>query len=439
MNQELEKYIDLAITDGILTDKEKQILIRKAEEAGVEWDEVEMILEAKLYERQQAKAKFDEQVKKCPSCKESIPALSKVCPACGHVVNAESSASDSKSLEALIENIENSIIEIKSFPKPSVVSTLKKQLPFTLIAIGAILFITATKIGDGDLRILLMIGGGVCAFGALIIFTHKLDDIINLDDDDIINTENKESNFEKLKADFEKHSRTAKIFFGENKKVSILIDEFKTEIQEIEQKRKKLQFQNWIVYGILGLIAVSILFIPKGKSNYESMQEEEQKEIQRKLAELKTTEYIIDGAKFKTTGNFGSFYHITSTKATVNIDYNTRGYVLSIQGIRLTLNPNDKQKLKKEIAKIKKDCSYVDENYCGEIKATLMLEDENNNSVGIAALELPYGSDSDKKAPFYSESEEFLLSFVGQSYTKRDLDKLSKVKNFTISIIITKE
>jgi hypothetical protein len=207
---------------------------------------------------------------------------------------------------------------------------------------------------------------------------------------------------------------------------------------EIELKRKKLMSQNWIVYGILGLIAVSILFIPKGKSNYETIQEEEQKEIQEKLADLKTTEYIIDGAKLKATGNFGSFYQITSTKATVNIDYNTGGYVLSIQGIKLTLNTNDKQKLKKEIAKIKKDCSYADENSCGEIKATLMLEDENNNSVGLAGLELPYGSDSDKKAPFYSESEEVLLSFEGQSYTKKDLDKLSKVKNYSISIIITK-
>jgi hypothetical protein len=449
MTENLEKLIDLAITDGVLTDKEKQILIRKAEEAGVEWDEVEMILEAKLHQRQQAKAKFEDSVKKCPSCKEPIPALSKVCPACGHVVNAESSTSDSKSLETLIESIENSIIEIKSFPKPSVISTLKKQLPIILIAIGAILFVTATKIGTTDLGYMLMIGGGVCAIGAIVTFINKSNDKDIKEERDqklkekgIVITEKKESSFETLKADFEKHSRTAKTFFGENKKVSILIDEFKAEIQEIEQKRKKLMSQNWIVYGILGLITVSILFIPKGESNYLSTQEEEQKEIQEKLADLKTTEYIIDGAKVKTTGNFGSFYQITSTKATVNIDYNTgvyvEGYVLSIQGIKLTLNTNDKQKLKKEIAKIKKDCSDADENSCGEIKATLMLEDENNNSVGIAGLELPYGSDSDKKAPFYSESEEVLLSFEGQSYTKKDLDKLSKVKNYTISIIITK-
>ena len=47
MNENLEKLIELAITDGVITDKEKQVLQRKAEELGAHWDEVEMILEAK--------------------------------------------------------------------------------------------------------------------------------------------------------------------------------------------------------------------------------------------------------------------------------------------------------------------------------------------------------------------------------------------------------
>jgi hypothetical protein len=446
MNENLEKYIDLAITDGRLTDKEKQILIRKAEEAGVEWDEVEMILEAKLHEKQQSKIIHEEKVKKCPSCKEPLLALSKVCIACGHVANSETiSSTSNNSLESLIENIENSIVAIKSFPKPSVFLTLKKQLPLLLVIIGAILILIATKIGTTDLGYVLMFGGGACFFAAIFTFINKSNDKDikekrdqKLKEKGIAISEKNDSSFEILKADFEKHSRTAKTVFGENKKVAILIDEFKTEIQEIEQKRKKLKSQNLIVFGILGLLALTVLFIPKGKSNYDLIQEDEQKEMQEKLADLKATEYVINGVQLKATGNFGNFYQITSTKVIVNIDYNADGYVLVIQGIKLNLNSKDKLKLKKEIAKIKEGCSYSDENSCGEIKATLMLEDEDKNSIGIADLELPYGAESDQKALFYSESEEVLLSFEGQSYSKKDIEKLSKAKNFTISIIITK-
>jgi len=449
-NERLEKLIEMALIDGDLTEKEKQILFKKAEELGVDLDEFEMVLEAKLFEKQQGN-KSDTStpesvkigdVKKCPRCKEPIPALSNVCPACGYVLNTESSVSDSQSLEALIENIENDIIEIKSFPKPTVISTLIKQLPIILILIGVILFIIATKFSIIYLKYILMIVGGACVIGAFFIFKNKYikeKRERELKENGIFITEKNDSSLEKLKADFEKNSRTAKIFYGENKKVSNLIDEFKKEIQDIEKKRKKLMFQNWIVYGIICLIAASILFIPKQKSNYELMIEE----IQEKLAELKTKEYIIDGGKFKTTGNFGSLYQITSTKVVVNIDYkiyyDARGYFLSIQGIKLTLNPNNKLKLKKEITKIKEGCPYSKETHCGKLTSALILEDENNNSVGIKSLELLNGDDPDNKALFYSESEEVLLSFKGGPYTKQDIDKLSNVKNFTISIIIAKE
>lgn len=53
MHQELEKLIDLAIADGILTDKKKQVLEKKREELGVDLDEFEMVLEAKLHQRNQ--------------------------------------------------------------------------------------------------------------------------------------------------------------------------------------------------------------------------------------------------------------------------------------------------------------------------------------------------------------------------------------------------
>ena len=50
MNKELEKLIDYAITDGFITEKEKKVLIKKAEKQGFDIDELEMILEGKLFD-----------------------------------------------------------------------------------------------------------------------------------------------------------------------------------------------------------------------------------------------------------------------------------------------------------------------------------------------------------------------------------------------------
>lgn len=53
MNIELEKLIDLAIADGTLTEKKKQVLEKKRQELGVDLDEFELVVEAKLHQRNQ--------------------------------------------------------------------------------------------------------------------------------------------------------------------------------------------------------------------------------------------------------------------------------------------------------------------------------------------------------------------------------------------------
>lgn len=47
-NQELEELIDVALEDGVLTAKEKQVLFKKAKEMGVDLDEFEMVLDSRL-------------------------------------------------------------------------------------------------------------------------------------------------------------------------------------------------------------------------------------------------------------------------------------------------------------------------------------------------------------------------------------------------------
>jgi hypothetical protein len=51
-DSQMEKLIDLALVDGELTEKKKQILFKRAEEKGIDLDEFEMVIDAKIFELQ---------------------------------------------------------------------------------------------------------------------------------------------------------------------------------------------------------------------------------------------------------------------------------------------------------------------------------------------------------------------------------------------------
>lgn len=103
-NEQIENLINLALADGVLTEKEKQILFKKAEAAGIDLDEFEMVLDAKLFEKKQSinanpqnsaapqSDKFGD-VKKCPACGAITTPYSAKCNDCGHeFANVEANA-----------------------------------------------------------------------------------------------------------------------------------------------------------------------------------------------------------------------------------------------------------------------------------------------------------------------------------------------------------
>ena len=94
-NEQLEKLIEMALMDGELTEKEKQILFKKAEELGIDLDEFEMVLEAKLFDKKQSMKKEEPavaapksdkfgDVRKCPSCGAILQSFQTRCDECGH-------------------------------------------------------------------------------------------------------------------------------------------------------------------------------------------------------------------------------------------------------------------------------------------------------------------------------------------------------------------
>ncbi|MBK7888520.1 MAG: hypothetical protein IPJ86_14945 [Bacteroidetes bacterium] len=130
MNPELEKFIDLALATGTLSEKGKQILYKKAKELNVDIDELELVLEGKLHLRQkemqqssnldvatssppplpiQQQSNKEGSIKKCPSCGASMGAFISKCKECGHEfrnVEASNSIKDlNKQLQDAAEKV----------------------------------------------------------------------------------------------------------------------------------------------------------------------------------------------------------------------------------------------------------------------------------------------------------------------------------------------
>jgi hypothetical protein len=114
-NEQIESLINLALADGELTEKEKQILFKKAESTGIDLDEFEMVLDAKLFEKQQtlksaapsvATPKSDKfgDVKKCPACGAIVQSFATKCADCStEFRNIEASQNITKFFEKLDE------------------------------------------------------------------------------------------------------------------------------------------------------------------------------------------------------------------------------------------------------------------------------------------------------------------------------------------------
>lgn len=114
MNPELEKLVDYALVDGYIADKEKQVLIKKAQSLGFDIDELEMILQGKLYEKNEENRPA---VNKCPNCGEIINGLNRVCPSCDYVLYSESEEYI-QTLDEMMEELEESIDNLRMYQNP---------------------------------------------------------------------------------------------------------------------------------------------------------------------------------------------------------------------------------------------------------------------------------------------------------------------------------
>lgn len=140
-NEQIEALISAALTDGILTEKEKQILFKKAQAMGIDLDEFEMVLDARLIETQRAEQEKRENsspksdkygdVRKCPACGAIVGAFKGNCPECGYEFsNVDANLSSKKLYESIskVESNTQKIELIETFPIPNTKADLLEFL-----------------------------------------------------------------------------------------------------------------------------------------------------------------------------------------------------------------------------------------------------------------------------------------------------------------------
>lgn len=131
-SDKIEKLINIALADGDLTEKEKQVLFKKAEAEGIDLDEFEMVLEARLYEKtkemlppvpaapvqaapvQTAAPKSDKfgDIKKCPNCGAIVESFTTRCSDCGFEFRNDQANASIQQLFDLLMKIDNDRKEV---------------------------------------------------------------------------------------------------------------------------------------------------------------------------------------------------------------------------------------------------------------------------------------------------------------------------------------
>lgn len=130
-SQELNQIIEAALTDGVLTDQERAVIRKRALLEGIDPDEVDVMLDAKIQQMEQKAAQEAlSKVRKFPACGSIVANLQTKCPTCGHEFsNVQANKSIQKladminefnATEVVPEKREQRITSmIKSFPIPT--------------------------------------------------------------------------------------------------------------------------------------------------------------------------------------------------------------------------------------------------------------------------------------------------------------------------------
>jgi hypothetical protein len=215
--KELLDLVQEYLTDGVITAKERQVLINKAVSLGVDPNEFDLYIDAQEQKLQNAAAEAAKQQKgrMCPFCQASLPMFADKCPECGANITPEAS----KEVEELINTLEQALVDFKGVAE-------KKKAGFSL---------SPTQQSMQQLQDIksVLLGKGVKADNANVDYATK-------------------------KAEVERYIRKAKMYYNNNKTVNYLVAEVETAIADSEKSVAAAKKKKTII--IASIVGAIILF-----------------------------------------------------------------------------------------------------------------------------------------------------------------------------------
>lgn len=109
--EELDALIQEYLTDGVLTEKERKVILKKAVGMGLDSDEIDLYLDAQIQKLDHASDAVirKQKGKTCPYCGGSVPLLVDKCPHCGENITVQAS----EELQEIFDNLEEALVALK--------------------------------------------------------------------------------------------------------------------------------------------------------------------------------------------------------------------------------------------------------------------------------------------------------------------------------------
>jgi cbb3-type cytochrome oxidase subunit 3 len=124
--EELLSFLQECLTDGVITDKEREVLLKKAEKLGVDRDEFDLYIDAQKQKIDQTAQAASNRLRglTCPYCGGSVQQMADKCPHCGETI----SPTVSKECEEIIDVLENALIDVKTDANETTIAQVERYM-----------------------------------------------------------------------------------------------------------------------------------------------------------------------------------------------------------------------------------------------------------------------------------------------------------------------
>lgn len=246
-NEKLEALITAALADGVLTDKEKNLLFKKAEAMGIDLDEFELVLNGRLAKRK--KEMEAKSAQKKGAIPQELDDLIKEFLTDGIISPKERQVllNKAQTLGLNLDEVDLYIDAQQQKADQTVATIMNQRKGNTCPYCGAPIPLLADKCPS-------------CGQFITPESSKDLEEIFNHLEDALVKFKSCDNTAEN-QANVERYIRKAKMYYSNNPKIKLLLQEVENEIEDANEKEEKSKRKAWNVVKIEVIIAAIIIII----------------------------------------------------------------------------------------------------------------------------------------------------------------------------------